>query len=742
MPLYVLVLLLFASTAFTTPAAAESDIWSAAREGDLNRVKALLESGVDVNAQTRYQATPLYFAAGYGHAELVDYLLEHGADPGIRDAFLSRSPLSRAINGKHADAAIRLIEHGVVDTMHSTLADSVQQQLPTVVAAIVDRGPVFDFEKNAALAAARETNSAELIELISKAEVRTTLPTVELEAKTLESLAGLYRSRSDEVAEVEIHEGKVRIRQAEGEPIQLDALSPFHFRSLTDHDRGAYFIGRLGIVEWLTVTTGAESVTYRRFMPDPTEPVTDSSLADSSLADSSSKDSSSKGSSSTNRAATAIETAVTPRRAPIHWPSFRGQGASGLGDGQGVPSVWDIEDGTNVLWKTKIPGLAHSSAAVWGDRVFVTTAISEAGEPVSGSPQGSFAGHEGDDTAVHTWKTYALDKATGKIVWQHDAATAVPLTGRHLTSSHANSTPATDGRHVVVVFPTAGMLCYTMDGKLLWRKDLGGLNAGNYVDASIHWGFASSPVLDDGKLILQADVHEGAFLAAYDVTTGRELWKTPRDEVSSWATPLVYRDAEHAEIVTNGPTIRGYNLNTGQELWHLRPNSEQVVPAPITAHGLIYVTTGYPPAFPIYAVRPGQRGDLSLQDGATSSEAIAWSHARGGAYMITPIVYDELFYLPANGGRLTAYDAMTGERVYRARLSQSGNFTASPVAADGRLFLPTNNGLVYVIKTGRTYRELAINDMQEGLTATPSIADGALYIRTRNHLYALGSNAE
>ena len=700
-----------------SPAGAEVDIWAAAREGDLERVKTLLESGVDVDAETRYRVTPLYFAAAYGHAELVDFLLEKGADADVRDAFMSRSALARAVEGEHTAAALRLIEHGVVDTDYTTLFDSVRRQLEEVAAALVRRGPVLDFEKSAALAAARDAGADDLVELISGAEVRSELPTVELDSETLQRLVGRYRSRGGAVIEVEVHEGALRLLPKGAEPTKLVALSPAHFRAPSDHDLGAYFRGRLGTVEWLAYARGSHLEVYQHFEADATEPLAHTPPA-------------------------TVEAAAPARTAAINWPSFRGQGASGVGDGQGAPTTWDVDSGTNVLWRTAIPGLAHSSPAVWGDRVVVTTAVSAAGEPVAAGMEGSFAVHQGDDTAPHTWKTLALEKSTGEVVWQRDAATAVPLTGRHLTSSQANSTPATDGRHVVVVFPTAGMLCYDFDGNLLWRHDLGGLNAGNYIDASIHWGFAASPILDDGKVILQADIHEGAFLAAYDVATGRELWKTPRDEVSSWATPLVYRDAEHAEIVTNGPTIRGYEPKTGRELWRLRPNSEQVVPAPITAHGLIYVTTGYPPAFPIYAIRPGQRGDLSLADGATSSPAIAWSHARGGSYMVTPIVYEDLFYLPANGGRLSAYDAVTGERVYRARLSQRGNFTASPVAADGRLFLPTNEGLVYVVKAGREYRELALNDMGEGLTATPAIADGALFIRTRSHLFALGSKGE
>ncbi|MEM7352789.1 MAG: PQQ-binding-like beta-propeller repeat protein [Acidobacteriota bacterium] len=708
--------LLLATTA--GPACAERDIWAAATDGDLEGVKTLIESGVDLDAQTRYEVTPLYFAAKYGHLEVVDFLLEKGANPDVQDFFFSRSALSVAITGGHADVAVRLIEGGALDTNYSSLVESVQHRLPSVATALVRRGPLLDFEKRAALAMAREAGADELVRIIQPAKVRETLPTVDLDPAALEQLAGQYRGRDGKVMRVELHEGRLRLQSEGAEPTPLVALASRHFRAPDDHDLGIYFIGRLGIIEWMGYARGSDFTQLRRFESDnSTEALT-------------------------HTPPTEVESTAAPRRAAINWPSFRGPNASGVGDGQGTPTTWDVESGQNILWKTALPGLAHSSPAVWGERVYVTTAVSTAGEPVAGARDGSFAAHHGDDTAVHTWRTLALDKSTGEVIWQHEAASAVPLTGRHLTSSQANSTPATDGRHVVVVFPTAGMLVYDMDGKVLWRKNFGGLNAGNYVDPSIHWGFASSPILDDGKVILQADIHEGAFLAAYDVETGRELWKTPRDEVSGWATPLVYRDGEHAEIITNAPTIRGYALETGQELWHLRPNSEQVVPAPITAHGLIYVTTGYPPAFPIYAIRPGQRGDLSLPDDATSSDAIAWSHARGGSYMVTPIIYDGLFYIPANGGRLTAWDAVTGERVYRARLSKRGNFTASPVAADGRLYLPTNEGLVYVVKTGREYRELALNDMGEGLTATPSISDGALFIRTRSHLYALGSQGE
>ncbi len=692
-------------------AAAEPDIWAAARAGDLPRVKALIESGVDVDAATRYRATALYFAAEEGHLELVEFLLDQGADPNVREAFIMRTPLSVALHGEHVEVAVRLIEGGAYDILAPPLFFGVKLGQPAVVAAAVEQGPVYDYEKNAALELAREAGSEELAALVEKAQVRTELQVVELAAGRLAEIAGHYRSE-ERAVESFLRAGHIWLREEDGEETRLVALSEHHFRSPEDHDFGAVFGGRLDSIENLRLVRGTSVEWFGRYDPAIAAPVTDAPPD----------------------APPAAEVAA-PRAAAINWPSFRGAAAGGLGDGQGIPTTWDVESGKNVRWKTEVPGLGYSSPVIWGDRLFVTTAIASAGLPEE-SPGGD--GGTGD-LSPQTWKVLALDKSSGEIVWQRTAGAAKPLTDHHSLSSHANSTPATDGRRLVAVFPTIGMFCYSVSGELLWKKDLGPLNAGNYTNADNHWGFAASPVLYEGAVILQADVHEGAFLAAYDLETGRQLWKTPRDEISGWATPLVYRGADHDELVTNAATIRGYDPRTGRELWRLRPNSEQVVATPITAHGLIYVTTGYPPARPIYAVRPGQRGDLSLASGATQSGAIAWSHDRGGAYMATPIIYRGLLYIANGGGRLGVFDALTGERIYRARFSRQAGFTSSPVAADGRLYFPNEHGPIVVVKAGPKYEELAVNDMGEAVLTTPAISDGSLFVRTRGHVYALGS---
>ena len=242
----------------------------------------------------------------------------------------------------------------------------------------------------------------------------------------------------------------------------------------------------------------------------------------------------------------------------------------------------------------------------------------------------------------------------------------MPKVKRHPKSTHAASTPATDGKHLVVLFGSEGLYNYDLNGKLLWKQDLGMLDSGWFYDPDYQWEYGSSPVIYKNLVIVQADIQKGSFIAAYDLKTGKQVWKTMReDELPGWGTPTVYEGKTRAELVTNGTkAIRGYDPLTGKELWRLTPNSEITTPTPIFAHDLIYVTSGYRPIQPIYAIRPGATGDITLKDGKESSEFIAWSKARGGPYMPTPIIYGDLLYTLSNQGVVTAYNAKTR----RARL--------------------------------------------------------------------------
>ncbi|HEY5884853.1 MAG TPA: PQQ-binding-like beta-propeller repeat protein [Pyrinomonadaceae bacterium] len=422
-----------------------------------------------------------------------------------------------------------------------------------------------------------------------------------------------------------------------------------------------------------------------------------------------------------------------------NWPQFRGPSATGVVEGGTAAVTFDANKTVNTVWKTAIPGLGHSSPVVWGDKVFISTAVSTAKDETRFGLYGDVAPVKDDPR--HTWKVYALDKKTGKILWERVAYDGMPKVKRHPKSTHADSTPVTDGKHLVVLFGSHGLYAYDLKGKLLWKQDLGVLDAGWFYDADYQWEHGSSPVIYKDLVIVQADVQKDSFIAAYSLKNGKQVWKTSRDEISSWGTPTVYAGKARAEVITNGSrAIRGYDPATGKELWKLTPNSEVTTPTPFVAHDLIFVTSGYAPIQPIYAIKPGAVGDITLKDGKESSEHIAWSKKRGGPYMPTPVVYGEYLYTCSNQGVLTAYNAKTGERVYQERLGgKGGAFTASPIASDGKIYLSSEDGDVFVVKAGPKYELLATNPVGEVLMATPAISDGLLIVRSTKHLYAFGA---
>lgn len=419
-----------------------------------------------------------------------------------------------------------------------------------------------------------------------------------------------------------------------------------------------------------------------------------------------------------------------------NWPSFRGVNASGVSEGATPPTTWDIERTQNVLWKTTIPGLSHASPIVWGNQIYVITAIS------SDTKAGFQAKDRGiglaTDDAKHTWMIYALDKRDGKIVWTNKAYEGVPRAKRHVKATQANSTPVTDGRYVVALFGSEGLACYDPTGKLLWKQDLGVLNPGLWDDKSSSWGHSSSPVIYRDLVIVQADGHSQSFIAAFNLKDGKQAWRVERDEITSWATPTIYQDKTRAELIVNGGRyIRGYDPLTGKELWRFADNETQVkMQAPLIANDLIYVTGGYPPGRTMYAFRPGAVGDISLKSGEEKNAFLAWTNSKGSPYTPTPIIFGDLFYVLSDNGVFSAYDAKTGELVYQQRLPTS--FSASPVAADGRLYLASEDGDVFVVKAGRQYELLARNTMGQPLMATPALSQGMLIVRGENTIYALG----
>jgi outer membrane protein assembly factor BamB len=429
--------------------------------------------------------------------------------------------------------------------------------------------------------------------------------------------------------------------------------------------------------------------------------------------------------------------AATP--ATGSWPSFRGPNASGVADRQHLPGTWDVKTNDGVLWRTPIPGLAHSSPIVWGDRIFVTSAVSSRGNATF-KPGLYGDGESSEDRSSHKWMIYAIDKRTGKIAWERVAFEGEPRNRRHIKSTYASASPATDGRIVVAWFGSQGVHAYDVTGNPLWKVDLGHVDMGAYDIPAYEWGPASSPIIWKDMVFIQCDTQADSFLLALDARTGKTVWKTERQELPSWGTPTVITTSAGDELVTNASNyIRAYDPRTGKELWKLGGSSKITAPTPFAANGLILVASGRAPERPLFAVRPGSRGDLTLAKDQTSNAGVAWSRTGRGSYMPTPLVYDGILYVLANNGVFDAYEMETGKEIYRQRLEPVGSgFSASPVAADGRIYLTSEDGDVIVVAAGREFRKLGTNPIGELVMATPALSDGVMYVRGMSTLVAIG----
>ena len=430
---------------------------------------------------------------------------------------------------------------------------------------------------------------------------------------------------------------------------------------------------------------------------------------------------------------------LPPARAAGSWPSFRGSEASGVAEGQNLPDRWNVRSGENVLWRTTIPGLAHSSPVIWGDLLFVTSAVSS--NPAATFRPGLYGdGDASDDRTRQRWMVYALDKRTGKILWERVAYEGPPIDKRHIKSTYASATPATDGRIVVAWFGSQGVFAYDVNGNLRWKVDLGRIDVGAYDIPSFEWGPASSPIIWNDLVILQCDTQADSFVIALNVQSGETVWKTPREELPSWGTPTVVTTSAGAMLVTNASNyIRGYDPQTGKELWKLGGSSKITAPTPVFKDGLFVIASGRQPEGPIFVVRQNAKGDVTLAAGKTNSEAIAWSRIARGPYMPTPLIYRGLLYVLNNNGIFDAYNLGTGEEVYRQRLPNIGSgFSASPVGADGKIYLSSEDGEISVISAGTKFTQIATNDMGETLMATPALSEGVLYARTAKNVFAIG----
>jgi outer membrane protein assembly factor BamB len=421
-----------------------------------------------------------------------------------------------------------------------------------------------------------------------------------------------------------------------------------------------------------------------------------------------------------------------------HWPQFRGPNMNGVvDDDPALPERWSATE--NVAWKTRIPGLGWSSPIVWGSNVFVTAVVaSQAGEapkkglylPPTGTerPPDPIAG-------THEWKVYCLDLETGRIKWERTAHQGAVSTPRHPKNSFASETPITDGERLYVVFGNLGLFTYDLNGNLLWSQR---------IDPQMDqwgWGPGASPALLGDQLILVFDNDTRSSIASFDVRTGRQNWRTDRDEGHNWGTPFIWRNRLRTEIVTAGQRrVRSYDP-AGRLLWEFAGRMTDVsIPTPVAAHDMVYVSSGYVANEhrPAYAVRAGASGDLTVKFGEESSPFIAWYQPRIASYNPSPLVYGDYYYTLLDGGFITCHDAKTGKEVYgRQRIEPGATFTASPWAYNGKVFALSEDGVTYVIEAGPTYKLIGKNALDEMSLASPAIAGSRLLIRTASHLYAI-----
>ncbi len=421
-----------------------------------------------------------------------------------------------------------------------------------------------------------------------------------------------------------------------------------------------------------------------------------------------------------------------------NWPSFRGFNAGGIADGHPLPTVWDSASSRNIRWKTSIPGLGLSSPVIWGNRIFLSSAISETER--SSLKTGLYGDIRSvQDNTSHRWLVYCLDKGSGKILWEKTVCSGVPKVKRHPKSTHANSTLATDGRHVIAFFGSEGLYCLDIDGNLLWKRDLGVLDSAFFVAPAAQWEFGSSPVIYQNSVLIQCDVLNGSFVAALKIKDGSDIWRTTRDDVPTWGTPTIYADGKNAQMITNGfKHIGSYDVRTGKELWQLHGGGDIPVPTPVVGHGMVFITNAHGKTAPIYGIQLNATGDISLKENETSNQFVAWSALRDGSYMATPLVYGDYLYNCRWNGVLACYEATTGKRIYQERLGNGTSaFTASPVAGDGKIYVSSEDGDICVIKAGPAFEMLSKNSMGEVCMASPAISEGTIYFRTQSHVVAV-----
>lgn len=702
---------LLASTSFCSLLSGQQSVreqlWNATRSGDSAEITRLLDEGADVNAANEMGVTALWIAAGKGNPEIVQLLVDRGADVNARDGIWYQTPLSTAIRGNSDEIVQCLLKAGATDIDDAVRTMASLGNLERLEL-LLETGLVSQDVLDATLYSTRHARE-EIVARLKEAGAKPLAEASQADRQRWSEIVGKYDNDMGGNLELAVEPVGLVVKSMLGSaPLRETGLNQFvPLGSKTS----SIIVQREGdqVVRIIQRRYTAESLFYPAKEAATLSPTTDSSLL----------------------------TDVDSKTAPaIEWPQFRGPDATGVANGQQPPVHWNIQTGENIRWKTPIPGLGHSCPVVSAGRVFLTTAVS--GDPDPKIRIGNY-GDVGsvDDTTEHTWHVLCLDAESGEILWNREVYKGVPKIKRHLKGSQANCSAATDGKHVVACFGSEGLYCLDFEGQLLWSRDLSAIDSSFAMDEEYEWGFAGSPVIHESHVFVQFDLSRDSFIASYSLLDGSKVWETPRDEIPSWSSPTIWRNSQRTELVTNASQYaRSYDPVTGEELWRLAKKSEATIPAPVPCGDLLIICSGNRPIQPIFAIKPGAKGDISLRAEETSNDYIAWSLMRGGPYMPTPVVYGGYLYVCSNVGVLTCYELASGKLVYRQRLGGK-SYTASPIAADNRIYLVAENGEVRVVKAGPDFELLAENEMGDICMTVPALSGGRLFLRSQHYLFAM-----
>jgi outer membrane protein assembly factor BamB len=416
------------------------------------------------------------------------------------------------------------------------------------------------------------------------------------------------------------------------------------------------------------------------------------------------------------------------------WAKWRGPKDDGMARGD-APSEWS--DTKNIAWKVKVPGRGMSSPIVWGDKIFVTSAIATETEakpaapaaeadPQQGRRRGPTPG--GAKGVEHKFMVYCFDRKSGKMLWERLANTAAPHEGFHMRyGSYASNTPATDGKMLYAFFGSFGLYAYDLDGKLQWKKSFTPMRM------RLEFGEGVPLTLHEDRLLVKLDAESDSYMVVLNKTSGKELWRVDRGEASSWSPPLVVTVKGKKQIITSATNkTRAYDYDSGKVIWECAGLGANVIPAPVVMGDLVVVMSGFRDPN-LQVIQLGREGDL------TGTDAVLWQNQRGNSYTPSPVLHDGKLYFITDNGQLSCFDVKTGKPFYhQQRLGKPYNFKASPVGANGKLYLATEEGDVVVVKMGEKFEVLATNTLENAsFIATPAIVDGSIYLRSQDTLYAI-----